>query len=351
MSTALEKRRELLAHHGYGSSPEQILQRLAEGFEVAEKTHCLDALIGPLHTRFTVAGSSVAEALLAPFRHLVVAKTSAAPALTVDLWSSSALPGLPISPAPWGLVVDDQERRLFHDWRPEMDMVLDQQERRILGRFDDPALWRADQWARPLHRLLGGVLSLAGSAMLHAALVGESGSAVLLAGPGGSGKSTTALACLFAGLDILGDDTVAAAINNEGVIGYSIFSTALADPGYLAQRGFPCYRFSPQVIANETKQLWRLGSAPRQSRITAILLPSVGGGGRTIAERTRGGDFLRATAAHSTFVNIQDRRLALEIMSQMAERLPVWRLSLGEDPAEIAETVRGVIHAPNSGRC
>src|SRR5207237_110630 len=42
----------------------------------------------------------------------------------------------------------------------------------------------------------------------HAAAVGNDGRGVLVVGPGRSGKSTTALACLAAGFDYAGDDYV-----------------------------------------------------------------------------------------------------------------------------------------------
>ncbi|CAK0773056.1 conserved hypothetical protein [Gammaproteobacteria bacterium] len=343
--SAEERRRALLARHGYNVTPSQVFHRLVEGFEQAGVPQLFNARIGTLHTRFSIVGSTLAEALWAPFAHLRLDDArDQTPALTVEVWASPALSDdVPTAPHPWGLVVDDPEHRLFHDWRPESDMVLDVRAGRIVGRMEAPSRWQPDQWARPLHRLMAGVLSHAGIVMLHAALVGSGGDAVLLAGAGGSGKSTTALACLFAGLDLLGDDTIAVAIHDQEVIGYSLYATALANPFYLGQHGFDCERFAPQTLANEDKPLWRLPPAPPWNRIRAILLPCIGGTGRTVIEPARSGDFLRAAAAHSTFVNIQNRYQAMEVMAEMAKRLPVWRLTLASDPAEVVARVRDFI--------
>lgn len=67
------------------------------------------------------------------------------------------------------------------------------------------ASWESAAPFRPvLDRLLGD----AGTVFVHAGVVAIHGRGVLLTGPGGSGKSTTVLACAASGLDTLGDDFV-----------------------------------------------------------------------------------------------------------------------------------------------
>lgn len=64
-----------------------------------------------------------------------------------------------------------------------------------------------------------------GGQLLHAAAVGNSDGAVLITGKGGSGKSTSALACLDRGMKYLGDDYVIVKKNPEPEV-FSLYSTA-----------------------------------------------------------------------------------------------------------------------------
>ena len=62
--------------------------------------------------------------------------------------------------------------------------------------------------ASPFRTVISWWFSLDGAVMVHAASVGTRHGGVLLCGKGGSGKSTTALSCVDAGLMYAGDDTV-----------------------------------------------------------------------------------------------------------------------------------------------
>lgn len=72
-------------------------------------------------------------------------------------------------------------------------------------------LGRLPPWAlaAPLRTPLAMILERRGVYLVHGAAMGRSDGAVLVTGYGGSGKSTAALACLSAGMPILGDDYVA----------------------------------------------------------------------------------------------------------------------------------------------
>ena len=76
-------------------------------------------------------------------------------------------------------------------------------------------LWTANAARLPRYELTFPARSILywwahvrGLQMTHAAAVGDAAGGVLLVGKGGSGKSTTALACLEAGLSYAGDDYV-----------------------------------------------------------------------------------------------------------------------------------------------
>lgn len=72
--------------------------------------------------------------------------------------------------------------------------------------LSEAALKGGDHRAQPAHHALAAWLANRGALMVHAGAVEIDGRAVLLVGRGGSGKSTTALACAQAGFGFLGDD-------------------------------------------------------------------------------------------------------------------------------------------------
>src|SRR5690606_23216096 len=73
-----------------------------------------------------------------------------------------------------------------------------------------------------------------GLPLLHASAVADDSGAVAIAGASGAGKSTTALACLAAGLRIVGDDACLVRFDPEPTI-YSIYARAKLEPDALAK--------------------------------------------------------------------------------------------------------------------
>jgi hypothetical protein len=88
---------------------------------------------------------------------------------------------------------------------------------RVLLMEKGRAWWQAPDAARlhyytrgsPLRELLHAALKRAGMALLHAGAVGFPDGGVLMVGPGGSGKSTSTLACLESGLGFVSEDYTA----------------------------------------------------------------------------------------------------------------------------------------------
>lgn len=72
--------------------------------------------------------------------------------------------------------------------------------------LSEAALNSGEHRAQPAHHALAAWLAQRGALMVHAGAVEVDGRALLLVGRGGSGKSTTALACAQAGFGFLGDD-------------------------------------------------------------------------------------------------------------------------------------------------
>ena len=73
----------------------------------------------------------------------------------------------------------------------------------------DPAVMLSWDWASPMRQILFWWLGGMGILQVHGAAVGTDDGGVMIVGRGGSGKSTTSLSCLTAGLQYAGDDYVA----------------------------------------------------------------------------------------------------------------------------------------------
>ncbi len=85
--------------------------------------------------------------------------------------------------------------------------------------------------ALPLLPILSWVFAARGFAVVHAAAVATASGALLIGGKSGTGKSTTSLACLNAGLGFLGDDMCVIETGDSGdrPIVHSLFCSAKLD--------------------------------------------------------------------------------------------------------------------------
>lgn len=135
------------------------------------------------------------------------------PTLTVHLVDGEHLPATsiapPLLPAPAGA---GGQQSLFRDGAvlastaSGMLWILDRESRRALRWTPSPADLAEWEVIRPLRFALRTWAATHGGALLHAgAVVGRDGAA-LLVGPGGTGKSTTSMACLGTGLRVVADD-------------------------------------------------------------------------------------------------------------------------------------------------
>ena len=164
------------------------------------------------------AGDGMAQALLPALAHLPSSKAPA-PSLTVCLWDSRST-GVPIPRPPWQ-PEDYLARGDIRGWATGVHAayhlgagtlsLFDPKERTALFWLDDASTLPSWEKAAPLRTILGWFLRTTGRELLHAGAVGLPSGGVLLAGRGGRGKSTIALACLVKDttLQYAGDDYVA----------------------------------------------------------------------------------------------------------------------------------------------
>jgi hypothetical protein len=173
--------------------------------------------------------------------------------------------------------------------------------------------------------------------VLHAAAVATRDQAVLLVGRGGSGKSTTALLALEAGLDYLGDDYCAVSFDPNPVV-HSLYSSTKFHFDNAHRVSFLEKRTNPDLekgyamlFNNYQKQL-----IP-QATVRAILLP-------TLATRLEITPVSSQTAllalAPNTLLQLGSSQVALSQIGQLLRNLPCYRLGLGQNPSAVAATIR-----------
>ena len=188
------------------------------------------------------AGQALIPQLTPAIAHLEAAPV-AAPALTVCLWDSASTGArLPLLVAslvdllrcnPWEQLDIRRAIKGFHGGRIQTNYEPGS---RVLSALDTrrnlALYWAHDAAELPYYEKgspLKGVLSCwTGSRdcqYVHAGAVGNAAGGVLLAGRGGSGKSTTALACISAGLLYASDDYCLVAAD-PAPYAYSLYNTA-----------------------------------------------------------------------------------------------------------------------------
>jgi hypothetical protein len=185
------------------------------------------------------AGSAAADALAAAFSHLDAAPGDEA-ALTLRVWDSATAavgrPSLAPRRQPRGerehtgagpsYFYEDASFRALH--QPAIDALSVLNADADSGWFWVPDAGGLPYWeyTAPFRHLLNWWLGSRGHRYVHGAAVGMASGGVLLVGPGGSGKSTTALSVLAEGrLRFAGDDYVAVGRDGEPFI-HSLYSSA-----------------------------------------------------------------------------------------------------------------------------
>src|SRR5262249_42640835 len=148
--------------------------------------------------RVQVIGEAMAATLTRALRPEVLAATKSPQELTVQIWDSGEIADLrPPPPRPdlgtYGLISATAGGRFVLDERPNGFLILDRVLGRIVGHYAGVGSLFLDERARPFHRLLSVWLGDRAVQFIHAGVVSVNGASVVLAGGGGSGKSTTSL--------------------------------------------------------------------------------------------------------------------------------------------------------------
>jgi hypothetical protein len=186
--------------------------------------------------------------------------------------------------------------------------------------------------------------------LVHAGLVARNGEGVLLAGPGGSGKSTSALTCLGAGFRFLGDDYAGLELRGDGtIVGHSVFGSTWLEPEQL--RRFPS--LAPHAIhgrlPSERKPMVLLSPMfsdrlERSVPIRALALPRVADAAITRVHRASRAEALKQMVPSSLFEQLlRPGARGFQRLAQLVDRVPTYWLELGRSLESIPRAVEELL--------
>lgn len=199
----------------------------------------------------------------------------------------------------------------------------------------------------PFRMLLNWFCNSIGLHFVHAASVGHDGRAALLVGHSGAGKSTTALTGLLHGLDFVGDDYVAISNGSEVCVHALYRGCKLTENGLLR---LPQMR-GRLIETNRTgdKNVAMLdasaGSLVDTLPVRAIVRPVVAGRDASSFERVRAISVLSEFAGSTVMQMPGTGAPMLSALASVCKRLPIYRMHMSRDPAEIADSLRSLLAA------
>jgi hypothetical protein len=320
----------------------------------ARETESVFELGGQI-VRFSTHGDEVAR-FQRPFAHRPKVNAESKSS-DLHLEAIIAPGGLPLQPPDQGAV----DGRWLHESSTSRTMLGGGQ----LNHLDqiDPLSWgvwwgvgsRADHpWeeSAPVRLLLDWWGSARDLHLVHAGAVGSEDGAVLLVGPGGSGKSTSCLACIGSSLSYLSDDYCMVSLQPEPVV-HSLYATGKADArsrellAHLEIEDTPT-RVDGKVIIDVAD---RFPDALALSQtLRAIVVPQVDSTVRSPAlVPLPAPHALRALAPSTMFQLPGSPPTKLERLSRLVRLLPAYSLTVGSDVAAIPEALGDVIAAARPG--
>jgi hypothetical protein len=311
-----------------------------------------------VHLRF--AGPALCERLYGALAHLACEPTPR-PELTVCLFDSGST-ATPPPPAPWtardvregGLVKPLCDERFTTVYQVAAGLLT------VIDRNRDLAIcWvrQADdlpmaERAAPIRRLFQHWLADRGLLLVHGGAVGFTGGGVLLAGEGGAGKSTSALACLQSRLGYAGDDYC---LVDTGVAPHvhSLYNTGKTDESGLERLSFLAPMVSNRESLATEKALFFLHHHVPDKLIAvfpleAIVVPRVAGLRKTRLGPISRGGALRALAPTTVLLSPSTASRVLPALAALVRRVPVYEMALGPDPAQVPVTIAGLLAARQS---
>jgi hypothetical protein len=308
---------------------------------------------GPISVRLRIAGDALDAALMPAVAHALSSGAGDDPVIyAVDARAA----GLGPPPRAWPLPErgrDDLAHQHFDDasgfamladisrgiWR-----YGDLRAGRLGYLVEDAATLPDWDLAAPFRHELDWIARGHGMQLSHAAAIGQGGRGILLTGPGGSGKSTTAAAAAMSGWQIAAEDFVLID-DNEAPTAYAAFDTLkLGDFGLALSDRLPPAVANPDRTGEEKARI-HMGALPGAAfvprlSICALAVARVSGAERTVIRPIGKGEAMRALAPSTIFLMKVGREATFRRLVRIVDRLPTYAVDLGRDPTEAATALK-----------
>jgi hypothetical protein len=318
------------------------------------------------NARMQVVGLRLAEHLSRTFEHLRAGRPALAPPrLRIELWDEGEtriprpleLPGDELGRS-WaiegGRLTVSPGGRFVRYERPGSLAWLDRSTKRIVGWYASAEQLSVYERTKPLRIISSFWYSDEDVEIVHAALVARSGRGVLIGGPSRAGKSTTALACLRAGFDYLGEDFVGLEEVDGLFRGYSLYGSVRLEHGHL-ERCFPDLAgYAVRAdLPDQDKSLLLLGSLyparlERQVTIAAVALPRVLDRAEPRLRPASKAEALRRLAPSSLFLGLPSGARGWDRLARLVGSVPSYWLELGADLRPAPGLVEQILHGTRS---
>lgn len=191
-------------------------------------------------------------------------------------------------------------------------------------------------WARPF-----------GLERAHAGAVGTSKGGVLIGGVGGSGKSTTSLACLRAGLGYAGDDAVLVSAPPDPVV-WSLYNTAKLEADHVTRLPWLAPAVAnPDRLHVEKAVAYAYEIYPERCvagfPLRAFLWPRVTGRATSTLVPLPAPKALAALAPSSLVLQAGDHSRTFAVLASVVRSVPCYVLESGTDLDGLARLVAELI--------
>lgn len=307
-------------------------------------------LIAEKSVELNVAGRRLAERILPALIHNAGGDAASAD-LRVNLWDQAET-GVALPDPPWrhGGIVRRGEIEGLRNERFQIALeagfgaysLFDRETRRAIFVAPDAKAIPYYESAAPIRSIMSWWLAERGRQLVHGGAVGLNGRGVLLAGKGGSGKSTTSLLCLEAGFQYVSDDYTILSLD-PAPTAHSLYNSAKIRAEDAAR--FPRLFSKPRGDARDEKQhIFVREQLPEQVvgalRVEAVLLPRVLGEGPTEIVPVSAAEALRALAPSTIFQLPGAGAPAFSFLAALIRNVQVRRLNLGASRSDVARCIR-----------
>ena len=213
-----------------------------------------------------------------------------------------------------------------------------------LDNLQNLAAW---ELAAPIKSVIHGICTGTPLQLIHAGGVGRSDGGVLLLGPGGSGKSTTALACLGSKLGYTADDYCLVETNPQPMA-YQLYTTAKLRPENIHRFESMRPRFKrnddrlgdkPTIFLNEEDNFTNLRSFP----IRALVLPKVTGLLETSWQRCSAASAWRALAPNTIAQLPLCGNETFAKITSLTRTVPAYEMHVGTDLSKISVCIEEIL--------